>query len=78
MSLEDWATADAKRGRLSDDEEPRLVGESRIEAAHLAERERCAQVPEAYILELRTAPECVIDALNEVALRIRNRPDFPR
>jgi hypothetical protein len=74
----------AKQGELSN-EIPRLVGFSRIESAHLAEREKCAQIPEQYIEELKTWTEAddhglsdhekigVFAALQEVARRIRNR-----
>jgi hypothetical protein len=64
---------------------PFWVGTSRIEAARLAEREKCAQVVDRYIKELSTwtsaddhaLPQAqhmaVIAVLQEAARRIRDR-----
>lgn len=68
---------------------PFWIGASRLESARLAERERCAQVPEQYLEEMKTwthrddhgesaaARACVVAALGEVARRIRARGDEP-
>ena len=49
----------------------RLVGYSRVEAAHLAEREKCAQVPEKFLPLAKCEDEVLL--LKAVASAIRTR-----
>jgi len=68
---------------------PYWIGRSRIEAARLAERERCAQVCDSYRQELSTwtaeddhghsreTQQAVTAILLEAARRIRARGDAP-
>jgi len=70
---------------------PFWIGPSRLEAARLAERERCAQVPEQMAQELATAwterddfspgdihRRAMIAKLHECARRIRDRGEKPK